>query len=83
VEDQHPVARIENQEQALAIIGKTAQLEFYDVADFEPNTPPQPRLWRGRCRLRGGFAGWTSLVFWSKDENGQATATTWSASSRR
>lgn len=64
---------IENQEQALAIIGKTAQLEFYDVADFgtEYGTAAEALAAAGVDSEEALPAG-TSLVFWSKDENGVA-----------
>jgi preprotein translocase subunit SecD len=64
---------IENQEEALEIIGKTAQLEFYDVADFgEEYATAADALSAAGVASETALPAGTKLVFWPLAENGIA-----------
>ena len=64
---------IKNMEQALEVIGKTAQLEFYDVADFGPPyaTSAEALSVAGVESEDALPAGGESLIFWPTDKGGE------------
>jgi len=62
-----------DRQQALDIIGKTAVLEFYDVADFgDPFTTAEEALATAGVTSADELPEGQSLIFWSKEENGTA-----------
>jgi preprotein translocase subunit SecD len=62
---------IENQEEALQIIGKTAQLEFYDVADFGTEYASAAEAYGAAgVDSEEALPAGTRLVFWPQEENG-------------
>lgn len=62
---------IENQDEALEIIGKTAQLEFYDVADFGTDyASAAEALSAAGVGSESALPAGTRLVFWPQEENG-------------
>jgi preprotein translocase subunit SecD len=64
---------IENQEEALQIIGKTAVLEFYDVADFGTSyATAEEALAATGVQSEDALPAGESLIFWSAAENGRA-----------
>jgi preprotein translocase subunit SecD len=64
---------IENSQEALDIIGKTAVLEFFDLAQFgDPFTTAAEALASVGVESEDALPEGESLVFWSAEENGAA-----------
>lgn len=64
---------IENTEQALDIIGKTAVLEFFDIAQFgDPFATPEEALASVGAASADALPEDYSVVFWPQEQNGVA-----------
>lgn len=64
---------IEDQQRALELIGKTAQLEFYDVAKFGTSyTTAEEALATVGAETEDALAPSERLIFWPLEENGVA-----------
>lgn len=61
---------IENTQQALDIIGKTAVLEFFDIAQFgDPFATPEEALASVGAASKDALPEGYSVVFWPKEQN--------------